>query len=250
MENKFIISKRLKFFLSHLFISFLVTLLVIGLVFFVWYPAPLAVAVGVMYLFLMMLTIDVIVGPMLCLLIYKEGKKTLKFDLSIIIAIQISALCYGIYSLEQGRPAWLAYNVDRFELVRKNEIIEEHISQALPQFQHVSWLKPQYASVEFAKNKDQLKNDMFAEVLGGISIAQKPERYVEIEKVKSKIQQHAQDLTLLPQYNDKALVKKILAQYSQANAFVPLKANAVDMTVLINKDTAEIIKIVDLRPWK
>ena len=35
-------SKRLKFFLSHLSISFLIALLVIGLVFFIWYPSPLA----------------------------------------------------------------------------------------------------------------------------------------------------------------------------------------------------------------
>ena len=77
-------SKRLKFFLSHLFISFLIALLVIGLVFFVWYPSPLAIAVGVMHIFLMLLAIDVIVGPVLGLLVYKKGKKTLKFDLSVI----------------------------------------------------------------------------------------------------------------------------------------------------------------------
>ena len=243
-------SKRLKFFLIHLLISFLIALLVVGLVFFIWYPAPLATAVGVFHIFLMMLAIDVIVGPLLGLLVYKESKKTLKFDLSVIILIQICALIYGVYSIAQGRPVWLAYNVDRIELVRNNEIIQDHLDQAQTQFQHPSWLKPQYVGVEFAKDANQRGDDLFAEALGGISIAQKPERYVEIEKVKSKIQLHAQDLTLLSQYNDKALVEKILAQYPQANAFVPLKANAVDMTVLINKDTAEIIKIVDLRPWK
>ena len=121
-------SKRLKFFLNHLFISFFIALLVIGLVFFVWYPAPLAKAVGVANIFLMMLSIDVIVGPILGLLVYKEGKKTLKFDLTVIITIQITALCYGIYSIEQGRPAWLAYNVDHFELGRKNELVDQNIN--------------------------------------------------------------------------------------------------------------------------
>lgn len=244
------ISKRLKFFLSHLSTSVIIVLFVIWLVFFIWYPSPLATAVGVTHIFLMLLAIDVILGPFLGLLVYKEGKKTLKFDLSVIILIQIAALCYGVYSIAQGRPVWLAYNVDRIELVRNNEIIQDHVDQAQTQFQHPSWLKPQYVGVDFAKDANQRGNDLFAEALGGISIAQKPERYVEIEQVKSKIQQHAQDLALLSQYNDKALVKKILAQYPQANAFVPLKANTVDMTVLVNKNTAEIIKIVDLRPWK
>lgn len=242
-------SKRLKFFLSHLSISLIIALLVIGLVFFVWYPAPLAQAVGVAQIFVMMLTVDVIVGPLLGLLVYKEGKKSLKFDLTVIVVIQIVALCYGIYSIEQGRPAWLAYNVDRFELVRKNEIIQNGLKQAQPEFQQVSWFKPQYVAVNFAKDIKQRNDDLFAEVLGGISIAQKPERYVNFAQATKQIQQRAQNLGLLNQYNDKANVEKILSKYPKATGFVPLKANAVDMTVLINKEKGEVIKIVDLRPW-
>lgn len=242
------ISKRLKFFLNHLLISFLIALLVVGLVFFVWYSSPLATAVGVTHIFLMVLAIDVIVGPLLGLLVYKEGKKSLKFDLTVIILIQISALLYGIYSIEQGRPAWLVYNVDRFELVRKNEIVAQNINQAKPQFQQISWLKPQFVATEFAKNTQQRNDDMFAEVLGGISLAQRPERYVDFSQAKKQIQKRAQSLELLQQYNDKAAVAKTLAKYPQATAFLPMKASSVDMTVLINKQ-GEVVKIVDLRPW-
>ena len=243
-------SKRLKFFFSHLSISFLIALLVIGLVFFVWYPAPLAKAVGVTNIFLMMLAIDVIVGPILGWLVYQEGKKTLKFDLSVIILIQIAALCYGVFSIEQGRPAWLVYNVDRFELVRKNELVDTNIQQAQPQFQQPSWFKPQYVATEFAKDIQQRNDEMFAEVLGGISIAQRPERYVELTQVTTQIQQRALPLKELEQYNPKTDVEKTLAKYPKADAWLPLKANAIDMVVLVNKESASIIKIVDLRPWK
>ena len=243
-------SKRLKFFLSHLFISFLIALLVIGLVFFIWYPSPLATAVGVTHIFLMLLVIDVILGPLLGLLVYKEGKKTLKFDLSVIILIQIAALCYGVFSIEQGRPAWLVYNVDRFELVRKNELVDTNIQQAQPQFQQPSWFKPQYVATEFAKDTQQRNDEMFAEVLGGISIAQRPERYVELTQAKNQIRQRALQLKELEQYNSKTHVEKTLAEYPKANAWLPLKANAIDMVVLVNKESASIIKIVDLRPWE
>ncbi len=243
-------SKRLKFFFSHLFISLIIALLVIGLVFFVWYPSPLATAVGVTQIFLMMLAIDVIVGPVLGLLIYKEAKKNLKFDLSVIITIQIAALCYGVFSIEQGRPVWIAYNVDRFELVRKNELVDTNIQQAQPQFQQPSWFKPQYVAAEFAKDIQQRNDEMFAEVLGGISIAQRPERYVELTQAKHQIQQRALPLVELQQYNSKADVEKTLAKYPKADAWLPLKANAVDMVVLVNKESASIIKIVDLRPWE
>ena len=243
-------SKRLKFFLSHLSLSFLIALLVIGLVFFIWYPSPLATAVGVTHIFLMLLVIDVILGPFLGLLVYKEGKKTLKFDLSVIILIQITALCYGLFSIEQGRPAWLVFHADRFELVRKNDIILENIDQAQPQFQQISWTGPQFAAVKLALSPQQRQNDMFTEVLGGISLAQRPERYVELTQAKTSIKQRAQPLVLLNDFNDPKVVKMMLTQYPQATAFLPLKANAVDMVVLVNKESASIIKIVDLRPWE
>ena len=242
-------SKRLKFFLIHLSISLIIALSVVGLVFFAWYPTPLVIAVGVTQIFLMMLSIDVIVGPLLGLLVYKEGKKTLKFDLSIIVAIQISALCYGLYSIEQGRPAWLVYNVDRFELVRKNEIANQNINQAQPQFRYPSWLKPQFVATEFAKDAKQRSDDMFTEVLGGISLAQKPQRYVDFSKAKEKVQKRAQKLELLQQYNNKTDVEKILSKYPQATAFLPMKASVIDMTVLIDSQ-GDVVKIVDLRPWK
>ncbi|WP_042891214.1 TfpX/TfpZ family type IV pilin accessory protein [Acinetobacter junii] len=243
-------SKRLKFFLSHLSISFLIALLVVGLVFFIWYSSPLATAVGVTHIFLMLLVIDVILGPLLGLLIYKEGKKTLKFDLSVIILIQIAALCYGVFSIEQGRPAWLVFHADRFELVRKNDLILENIGQAQPQFQQVSWTGPQFAAVKLAVSPQQRQNDMFIEVLGGISLARQPARYVELSQAKNQIQQRALPLIELEQYNSKTEVEKTLAKYPNADAWLPLKANAVDMVVLVNKESASIIKIVDLRPWQ
>ena len=243
-------SKRLKFFLNHFLLSFLIALLVVGLVFFIWYPSPLATAVGVTHIFLMMLAIDVIVGPILGLLVYKEGKKTLKFDLGVIIVLQISALCYGLYSIEQGRPAWLVFYADRFELVRKNDLLLENIDQAKKQFQQVSWAKPQFVAIKTITNTQQHQDDIFTEVMGGVSLAQKPERYVDFVQAKSHLQQRAKTLRELNQYNDAQQVDRILSKYPQATGFFPLKANTVDMTVLINKEKGEVIKIVDLRPWK
>ena len=198
----------------------------------------------------MMLAIDVIVGPFLGFLVYKQGKKSLKFDLSVVIGIQVAALCYGLFSIEQGRPVWIAYNVDSFELVRKNEIINDHIDQALLQYQNVPWFKPQYVAVQFATDIKMRNDDLFTEVLGGISLAQKPERYVDFVQARSQLQQRVRSLKELNQYNNAKQVDRILSKYPQATGFVPLKANAVDMTVLINKDKGEVVKIVDLRPWK
>ncbi|MCH7335838.1 TfpX/TfpZ family type IV pilin accessory protein [Acinetobacter sp. NIPH 2699] len=243
-------SKRLSFFLCHLFTSFLIALVVVGVVFFIWYPFPLATAVGVTHIFLILLTIDVIVGPVLGWLVYKEGKKTLKMDLTVIILIQLSALVYGVYTIQQGRPVWLIFNVDQFEVVRSNEVYNKNIKQAEVRFQKVSILSPQFAAIKLSENLEQKQKDMFDEVLNGILLSHRPERYVELSVVRSKTQQEARGLELLSQYNASQLVQKTLSKYPQATAFIPLKTDVVDMTVLINKETGEVIKIVDLRPWK
>ena len=166
----------------------------------------------------MLLVIDVILGPLLGLLVYKESKKTLKFDLSVIILIQIAALCYGVFSIEQGRPAWLVYNVNRFELVRKNELVDTNIQHVQPQSQKPSWFKPQYVATEFAKDIQQHNDEMFAEVFSGISISQRPERYVELTQAKNQIQQRALPLVELQQYNPKTDVENTLAKYPHADA--------------------------------
>ena len=71
-------------------------------------------------------------------------------DLSIIILIQIIALIYGVYSIAQARPVWIAFNYDRFELVRNNEIKVEHVKQALPRYQQPTWLQAEYVGLKQA----------------------------------------------------------------------------------------------------
>lgn len=243
-------TKRLKFFLSHLSISILLALIIIAWVFLIWYPQSLAQAVGVTHIFLMMVAIDVVLGPILGFFVYKEGKKTLKFDLTVIILIQLSALGYGLYSIAQGRPVWLVYNGDRFELVRNNEIIDAANQKVQAQFMKPSWLNPKFAAVQIAKNNEERSKNMFEELLGGVSLAQRPERYVGLPQVKLQVQKHAQNLNELEKYNSKQRIEEILKKYPSADAWVPLKANAVDMVVLMNKSSAQVVKIVDLRPWK
>lgn len=243
-------SKRLKFFLGHLSISFFIALLVVSLVFFIWYPSPLANAVGVTHIFLMLLVIDVILGPLLGLLVYKEGKKTLKMDLTVIILIQIAALSYGLYSIAQARPVWIAFNNDRFELVRNNELKTENITHAQPQYQKPTWLQPQYVAVKQAADPQEQQIEQMSAMLNGISLAQYPERYISLDQAKTQIQSQVRDLSQLKQWNDEEIIQAVFSQYPQANGWLPLETYGLAMVVLVNKESASIIKIVDLRPWK
>ena len=240
-----LIKDKLKATAIHLLLSSFLALLCFMLVFFIIYPSPLAQATGVSGLFLIMLGVDVVLGPALTFIVYKKNKKTLKIDLLVIVLIQLSALCYGVYSMYQGRPVWIAYTVDRFELVRVNDIIGANQKYPTP------WLGTKYISVETrVKTAKQQLEMMLEESQSGISPAQQPKYYRLFELKKFEIENKSKSLELLKQFNDNYSVEKILKQNPKADAYFPLKANAVDMTVLINKEKGEVIKIVDLRPWK
>ena len=241
---------KFKFVTVHLIVSICVACITAAIVFFCWYPFPLNKAVGVTHIFLMMLGIDMVLGPFFTWLVYKEGKKTLKLDLTIICLLQLAALTYGLFTVYQGKPAWLVYNADRFDLVRINEIDLRKVEKALPEYQNVSFLFPNWVAAVPPKNVNERNAITFEAVFSGVDVAQRPELYVDLGQAKKQIQSHVIALKELDKYNAKMDVTQILAQYPEATGFVPLKANAVDMVVLINKEKGEVVKIVDLRPWK
>jgi len=224
-------------------ISALLALLVIWLVFFIWYSAPLADALGVKHLFLMLIVVDIIIGPLLGFFVYKEHKKSLKFDLIVVICIQLSAFAYGFYAIAKGRPAWVVYDALAFHLVKSSDIEQSHIALAQPQFQNTGWLKPQVVNLDTSL----LKNNPLPQ---GTVVVNHPMYYSDFTSAKSKIQNVAFPLFLLEKYNDKKEISTILQKYPNADAWLGLSAPVKDMVVLINKEKGEVIKIVDLRPWK
>lgn len=157
---------RLKAFLLHLGLSGVIALLALWVVFKLWYPAPLHTAVGVTHIFLLLLFIDVTLGPLLTLLVYKEGKKTLVFDLSVIAVLQLSALGYGLWTVAEGRPAWLVFNTDRFDLVRVLDIDTRKLDQALPEFRQPSWLGPRWVAAVMPVDNTEHSDLMFESVQG------------------------------------------------------------------------------------
>lgn len=242
-------SARIKFFIKHLSVSLIVALLVLTWIFTIWYPMPLAKATGVTHIVLLMIAIDVIVGPTLGFIVYKEYKNSLKFDLMVIVMLQLAALSYGIYSLAEGRPVWMVFNGNRFELIRNNELLDVSGDSTVDnEYYHPSLLGPKYVAVKIAEDSSEREQNMFEELQGGISLAQRPERYVAIAEANGRIIETAEDISDLKNYNSEQVVDSILDTYTNASSYLGLKANEVDMTVLLD-DKGNTIEIVDLRPW-
>lgn len=241
---------HIKAFSIHLFTSALIALLAAGLVFFIWYPAPLHTAVGVTQIFLILLAVDVVLGPLLTLLVYKAGKKTLVMDLTVIALLQLSALTYGVWAVAEGRPAWLVFAVDRFELVRVLDIDERKLEQADLAYRQPSLLGPSWIAAINPTDLDERNDILMESVMAGIDIAQRPNLYQPLESQKTEIQQCLLEFSALPASNTAESINSVLAEHPDADSWLPLRANNQDMVVLMHKDTAEVIAIVDLRSWE
>lgn len=240
-------SKRIQFFLGHLLISLAIALLATYLIFCVWYPQPLDKALGVGFIFMMMIAIDVIVGPLLGLLVYKEGKKTLKMDLSVIIAVQVLAFTYGMYNLTQGRPVWLVQNGHVFEIVRNSDVIAQ--DNAHPDYDsHTTWTGPKVVAINYGQTQEE-KGEWLLKDMSNLPASCRPSRYTSLQQAKSDIQEQKQSLNQLVQFNDTATVEQVKMKYVNADAWMPLRGGDIDMVVLINSQVPEVVAIVDLRPW-
>ncbi len=74
--------------------------------------------------------VDLVMGPLLTLIVYKQGKPGLKFDLSFIATVQLVALIYGSYTLFSERPSYLVFAIDRVSLVSAKSIDKSSIRYA------------------------------------------------------------------------------------------------------------------------
>ncbi len=240
---------RLKAFLLHLAASALIALLALLLVFKLWYPAPLHEALGVTHIFLLLLLIDVILGPLLTLLVYKVGKKTLVMDLTIIAILQLAALGYGLWTVAEGRPAWIVYNVDRFDVVTVVDIDNRQLDEAHAEYRNAPWTGPRWVAAARPDDPEQRNNILFEAVQGGSDLAQRPNLYRPLTEMTQAIQQRAQPLDKLTDFNDATAVRDALQNWPDAAAWVPLMARTKPMVVLLGENNSDVIAIVDLNPW-
>jgi hypothetical protein len=240
---------RIKAAVIHLSLSAVVALLCLLLVFQLWYPSPLHTALNVTHIFLILLFVDVSLGPLLTLIVFKVGKKTLVFDLTVIAVCQISALIYGVWTVAEGRPAWIVFNVDRFDAVQVVDLDQRNLDQVEPQFQHASLLGPVWVGAIRPESKEERTNIMFEAAAGGNDIAQHPHLYRSLDQFSDQIEQRAQPLDNLKKYNPEDLVNKILADWPTATHWLPLKARAKPMVVLLD-GKFHVLGIINLNPWE
>lgn len=243
---------RLKVAGIHLAISLAVAILAALLVFLVWYPYPYREISGGRELFLIVVAVDVVMGPLMTLAVFNTAKprKELRRDLGIIGLLQLAALAYGLWTVAVARPVHLVFEIDRFRVVHAIEVPPELVNRAPPELRQLPLTGPTLLSIrDFKDSKESFDATMAA--LQGAALGARPDFWQPYEKAKPQILAIAKPLAEL-----KARFpanKKEIDSALQAAGLVPIAIGYIPMvgrqtfwTVLIDLNTAEVLAFVPI----
>ena len=105
---------RIRAFLIHLAISFAIFLVLAYLIFVYWYPQPFFYSDGGWQGLRIVVGVNLVLGPLLTLIVYKPGKPGLKLDLTLIGLAQAIALTWGTWVTYTERPVAVVYTLKYF----------------------------------------------------------------------------------------------------------------------------------------
>ena len=243
-------TRRLNYSSIHFGISLFVLFCSYALVFHVWYPTPVHLAVPVTAIFVLVATITLILGPVLTLIISKPGKASLRIDLLVIAIIQVAAFGYGMWVIAEGRPAWIVFNVDRFDIVRANELDNRKTDSARTEYRRPPWLGPKWVAAAFPTDPDTREEVLFEAVFAGVDIQHRPNLYRPLHEQMDAIVQKSLPLEALTDFNSASSTRTLLSQWPEADGWLPVAAHNKSLTALISTHHRKVISLVDLRPWR
>jgi len=241
---------RVKATLIHLAGSALVAALCGWLVLGVWYPPPMTTLMGGAVLFGLLVAVDVVLGPALTAVVAsdKKPRAELMRDLAVILALQLAALGYGLYTMALARPVVLAFEVDLFRLVAAVDIDKADLSRAPEELRELSWLGPRtLAAVKPSGEAEQLRTIELG--LSGIPLAALPEYWRDYSAESAKAWAFAAPIDkLLQAHPDQQQAIESLAKAGSVDAsslrVLPLLARRAEGTVLLAPPDARIVGIL------
>ena len=116
----------------HLLGSACVLSLILGTLYAGWYRWPGWYLTGVLHVLLILLVVDLALGPAVTLIIAspRKPRRELARDISIIVIVQLAALAYGTSTLWRGRPLYYTFSTDRLETVAASDLDAKEITLA------------------------------------------------------------------------------------------------------------------------
>jgi hypothetical protein len=232
----------------HLGISVLIIGAIVGALILVWYPDGLFLAAGGSNIALILAAVDGVIGPLLTLIVFKAGKKSLRFDLTVIALLQLGALVYGMYTLWASRPVFLVAVVDRVEVVFANEIDDADLAEASrEEWRKLSLTGPIWVGAEVPQGKDAF--DAAVQGFGGRDIHQRPRFYVERDAIWADIAAKAESVAKLIERKPEAASVLSSNEHASELKYLPLTSQRAVGAALLRASDNAFLRFDATDPW-
>ena len=239
----------------HLMISLAVAALGGALVFGVWYPYPYRDISGGRELFLILVTVDVILGPLMTLAVFNRAKPwpVLRRDLVVIAALQLAALGYGLWTVCAARPVHLVFEYNRFSVVHAADISPKWLDKTPPGIQALPLNGPTLLSLRpFVDDKEKM--DFTVEAVMGVGLSTRPELWQAYDKARPEILKEAKPVSELKtrmasQATDIDRVVREAGGDPQTVLYLPLVGRNRTWTVFVDPVDAHIVATMPLDPF-
>lgn len=239
-------------FLIHLAISLVIFLILLYFIVVHWYPQPLFGSDGGWQGIRLIAAVDIVLGPLLTLIVFRKNKPRLKLDMSIIAAIQVGALISGVWIVYGEHPVLITFDEDRLHPIPAYQVIEAGIT--LDSLEQYGPNKPPIAYIDLPDEPLAL-SELFAKARReGRPIFLHGERYQPInEKNIDRILAHAIDL---PAYvADRPEDKETYRQFAEKNphalqdyAFLELRSRYAWFVAVFDVKTYQLVDVLDIPP--
>jgi hypothetical protein len=239
----------------HLGCCLIIAALVLALVFLCWYPSPLDQISGVGTILVIMLGADVALGPLITLIIYDRGKKNLRFDLSVVVTVQLLALAYGLYTVHEGRPSHLVFVKDRFEVIAPADIeIQDRAAAADNPSAARDLLRAKFVAARMPVDARERQTILFEALERGKDVQHHPRLYEPYSHQAQSAAARAQPLEALRRFNPHAAdeIEKLpqaLGVAPEMLRYLPLKGPQRDGAVVVHAESGKVLRLLALQPW-
>ncbi len=238
---------------TNFIISQIISTFFLLFAYLMWFPHSLSELNGFSKSALLLVLVNLVLGPLLILFFYKQDKKNLKFDLFALAAIQTTALLFGMYSIYQKHPVYAVFTIDRFTLINAKYAEPEKTRHSELQVSFLSKSKMAFAKMP---TDIHLKNDIaMGHMLKGEPDLDGRSEYYEpyTNHIDSVITKSLDLKGKLKQADDQLKLTVFLNKHGgriESYAYLPLQTHEKDVIWVLNKLTAEPIGILDIDPWK
>ena len=247
---------RWKASVIHLALSAAIAVAVLALMLLAWYAPPFFSAAGGHQVLLILLGVDVALGPLVTLVIFnaKKTRKALFFDLSVIALLQFSALIYGMSIMFHARPVFVVFSIDSFDLVTANMLNDEDTAKAkYSDYRHLPLTGPVYVYSEMPADIKQ-KNDVVLSAFSGKDLPQFPQYYQPYAEHGSAVGQASKPIADLKKFNPERVteIENAIDATGRAEAelgFLPLRAKYQDIAIVVQKSDGKVLASLQMNPW-